>query len=220
MDDVTLYSFWRSSSSWRVRIGLAWKGIRYRYQAVNLFKEGGDQWHADHLARSPLGKVPVLEWTEEGRLHRLTESMAILEYLDERFPEKPFLPADPYLRAHTRMLAEMVNSAMQPMQNLATLKYVKHVLKADETAWAAHWLGTGLVGMEQAAQETAGTYCVGDQPTLADIYLVPQMFGARRYGVDLATLPTLVRIEAACIKLTAFADAQPERQPDALPPTA
>ena len=214
MENVRLYSFFRSAASWRVRIALAWKGIPYKYIPVNLFRDGGEQWKPEYLHKSPLGKVPALEFTEDGVERCLTESAAIIGYLEERFPERPFLPQSPYLRARCWMLAEIVNSAIQPMQNLSTLKYVKHTLKCDDMAWAAHWITTGLVGLEAAVQETAGTFCIGDTPTAADIFLVPQIGGARRFKADISRIPTLLRIEAACAKLPAFAGALPDKQPD------
>jgi maleylacetoacetate isomerase len=210
---MRLYSYFRSTSAWRVRIGLAWKGIPYEYVALNLLE--GQQALPDHRARSPLGKIPVLE-LGDGRV--LTESMAILHYLDETHPEPPFLPTDPYLRARARMIAEMVNSGIQPFQNLIVLKHVKRS-GVDEQEWARHWVGTGIAALERAVQPTAGRFCVGDTPSLADIYLVPQLAHGRRLGLDLAGVPTLLRIDALASDLPAFRAAAPEAQPDA-PPSA
>jgi maleylpyruvate isomerase len=209
---VKLYGYWRSSSSWRVRIALSWKRLPFEYAPVHLLRDGGEQWAPAHRARSPMGKVPVLE-LDDGR--HLTESMAILAYLDEEHPEPPLLPRDPFLRARARMLAEMVNSGIQPLQNLEVLRHVKDVLGRDEKAWAAGWNARGLAALETAAGETAGRFCVGDAPSIADVYLVPQLYAARRFGVSLEATPTLVRIEAACAALPAFAESHPDRQPDA-----
>lgn len=209
---MKLYSYWRSTSSWRVRIALLWKGISFEYAPVHLVRDGGEQWTPAHRARSPMGKIPVLE-LDDG--HHLTESMAILSYLEETHPAPPLLPADPYRRARARMLAEMVNSGIQPLQNLEVLRHVKDVLGRDDKAWAASWNARGLAALEVAVAETAGTYCVGDAPTIADVYLVPQLYGARRFGVSLEGMPTLLRIEAALATLPAFADSHPDRQPDA-----
>jgi maleylpyruvate isomerase len=190
---MRLYSYWRSSSAWRVRIGLSWKGIPYTYEAVHLVKDGGQQHSDTYRGKNPMGFVPMLE---------------------HRFPAPPLLPADPFLRARSLQLAEMVNSGIQPFQNLSTLGYVK-AIGVDDRAWIQHFLPRGLTALEKAVQETAGKFSVGDAPTLADAYLVPQMYGARRFKLDLAPYPTLVRIDAACEALPAFQAAHPDRQPDA-----
>lgn len=218
MKNPRLYGYWRSSSAWRVRIGLNLKGLKYEYVAVHLLKDGGQQHSAEYRAINPMRTVPTLEWTEEdGTVRRLSQSMAILEYLDAVHPAQPFLPKDLFLAARARMLAEMVNSGIQPLQNTGVVQRIKNELHGDEKAWAAHWNARGLEALEAAVQATAGRFCVGDAVTLADILLVPQLFGARRFGVDLAPFPTLVRIEAACNELPAFQAALPEKQPDAQP---
>lgn len=209
---MKLYSYWRSSSSWRVRIALLFKRLPFEYAPVHLLRDGGEQWTPAHRARSPMGKVPVLE-LDDG--HHLTESMAILAYLEEQHPTPPLLPRDPYLRARARMLAEMVNSGIQPLQNLEVLRHVKDVLGRDEKAWAAGWNARGLAALEAAVGATAGRFCVGDEPSIADVYLVPQLYSARRFKVSLEAMPTLTRIEAACAALPAFAESHPDRQPDA-----
>jgi maleylpyruvate isomerase len=163
-----------------------------------------------------MGFVPLLEWQEGGSTRRLAQSMAILDYLEQRFPTPPLLPADPFLRARSRQLAEMVNSGIQPFQNLSTLGYVK-TLGVDDRAWIQHFLPKGLASLEAVVKETAGTFCVGETPSFADIYLVPQLYAARRFKVDLTPFPTLVRIDAACEALPAFQAAHPDRQPDAEP---
>lgn len=214
---MKLYSYWRSSCSWRVRIGLNLKGLAYTYEAVHLIKDGGQQNSEAYRALNPMRTVPTLELEEGGVVRRLSQSIAILEYLEERYRTPALLPSEPLLRARVRMLAEMVNSGIQPLQNLSVLQFVKGELKADDKAFAAHWNTRGLVALEAAVKETAGTYCVGDTVSLADIFLVPQLHGARRFGVDLTAFPTLTRIEAACDKLPAFQAAHPDRQPDAVP---
>lgn len=213
---IRLYGYWRSSSSWRVRIGLNLKSIPFENRPVDL--RAGEQHGAEHLARNPAGQVPVLEIEDGGRLHRLAQSMAILEFLDERFPSPPLLPADPIGRARVRMLAEHVNSGIQPLQNQATLRWIRERLAGAEREWAAHWIGRGLAALEAAVRDGRGRFCHGDAPTLADVYLVPQLYGGRRFGVDLGQFPTLLRIEEACRGVDAFARADPERQPDAPPP--
>ena len=210
---IKLYSYWRSSSSHRVRISLHHKRIPFSYEPIHLLRDGGEQFAPEHRARSPMAKVPVLE-LDDGRM--LTESMAILEYLEETVPDPPLLPRDPYLRARARMLAEMVNSGIQPYQNLTVLRHVK-ARGGDEKAWAKHWIGAGIAALEAAVPATAGRFCVGDVPSFADLYLIPQLSHARRFGVDVTPAPTLVRIEAACEALPAFQAARPEAQPDASP---
>jgi maleylpyruvate isomerase len=216
---MRLHNYWRSSASWRVRIALAYKRLRYQYLAVNLVQGGGEQYQPEYREINPLSQVPVLEIDDgSGRLRGIAQSMAILEYLEERFPTPPLLPAEPWERARARMLAEMVNSGIQPFQNApSVLAYVKHSLGGDEQAFARHFVGRGLAALERSALETAGAFLVGDQPSFADVCLVPQLFAARRFGVDLAGLPTLLAVERACEALPPFAEARPERQPDAKP---
>jgi maleylpyruvate isomerase len=214
-----LYGYWRSSSAWRVRIGLALKGIGYDSVAVDLL--AGVQDSPEHVARSPLHHVPVLEVARPGRPPlRLVQSMAILEWLDERHREPPLLPADTDGRARVRALAEHVNSGIQPYQNTAVMKWLKGHHPGLETEWVRHWIGRGLAGLEAAVAEGAGRFCHGDAPGLAECYLVPQLYAARRFGVPLEAYPTLTRVEAACAALPAFAAAHPDRQPDAPPPEA
>ncbi|HVG60351.1 MAG TPA: maleylacetoacetate isomerase [Hyalangium sp.] len=214
---MKLYSYWRSSCSWRVRIALNLKGLAYTYEAVHLLKDGGQQNTEAYRALNPMRTVPTLEFEEGGVVRRLSQSIAILEYLEERYRTPALLPADPLLRARARMLAEMVNSGIQPLQNLSVLQFVKNDMKWDDKSFAAHWNARGLTALEAAVKETAGTYCLGETVSFADISLVPQLYGARRYGVDLTPFPTLTRIEAACEKLPAFQAAHPDRQPDAAP---
>jgi maleylacetoacetate isomerase len=212
---MKLYSYWRSSCSWRVRIALNLKGLAYTYEAVHLLKDGGQQNTEAYRALNPMRTVPTLEFEEGGRVRRLSQSLAILEYLEERYRTPALLPDDPLLRARVRMLAEMVNSGIQPLQNLSVLQFVKNDMKGDEKVFAAHWNARGLTALEAAVKETAGRYCLGDTVSFADIFLVPQLYGARRFGVDLTPYPTLTRIEAACAELPAFQAAHPDRQPDA-----
>jgi maleylpyruvate isomerase len=214
---LRLYSYWRSSSAWRVRIGLALKGLPHELVPVDL--GAGEQFGEAHRARSPLAQVPVLEVTEGGRTLRLVQSMAILEWLDERFPEPPLLPPDLDGRARVRALSEHVNSGIQPLQNALVLKMLKERLPGYEREWVRFHVARGLEGLERAVSDGgAGRFCHGDAPGLADCYLVPQLYGARRFGVDLAPFPTLRRIEEACRALAPFQLADAERQPDAPPP--
>lgn len=213
---LALHSYWRSSASHRVRIGLGLKQLPYDYVAVNIV--AGEQLADAYRARNPIAQVPTLEVTEDdGARVALTQSLAILEYLDERWPDPPILPRDPYLRARARALAEIVNAGIQPLQNLTTLKRIK-ALGADEAAWTRPFIADGLAAFAQGAAEVAGTFCVGDLPTIADCCLVPQLLAARRFHVDLGPHERLLAIEAHCLALPAFADAMPHHQPDAVKP--
>jgi maleylpyruvate isomerase len=215
---LRLHSYWRSSASWRVRLGLALKGLKYEYVPVHILKDGGQQHSEAYRALNPMRTVPTLEWTEDdGTARRLSQSLPILEYVEARHPAPSFFPKDLYLLARARMLAEMVNSGIQPLQNLGVLQRIKGELHGDDKAWAAYWNARGLEALEAAVKPTAGRYCVGDEVSLADICLVPQLYGARRFAVDLTPYPTLLRIEAACNELAAFQAAHPDRQPDAAP---
>ncbi|HEX9049253.1 MAG TPA: maleylacetoacetate isomerase [Anaeromyxobacter sp.] len=214
---LRLYTYWRSSSAWRVRIGLGLKGLGHELVPVNLAAQ--EQFQAAHLARNPTGQVPVLEVVEGGRTLRLPQSMAILEWLDERYPDPPLLPRDPDGRARVRALAEHVNSGIQPMQNAIVLRMLREKVPGWDREWARTFIARGLDALERAVSDGgAGRFCHGDAPGLADCYLVPQLYNARRYAVDVAPYATLRRIEEACAALAPFQAAHPDRQPDAPPP--
>ncbi len=214
---LRLYSYWRSSSAWRVRIGLALKGLAHELVPVDL--GAGEQFSEVHRARSPLSQVPVLEVEEDGRTIRLVQSMAILEWLEERFPDPPLLPPDLEGRARVRALAEHVNSGIQPLQNALVLRMLKEREPGWEREWVRFHISRGLEALERAVGDgRAGRFCHRDAPGLADCYLVPQLYSARRFGVDLAPYPRLRRIEEACVSLAPFQAADADRQPDA--PTA
>ncbi|CAN96142.1 Putative glutathione-S-transferase [Sorangium cellulosum So ce56] len=213
---LALYGYWRSSCSWRVRIALAHKGVEHAYRPVNLVRDGGEQLRDEYRAKNPMAQVPLLEFEQDGAVRRVSQSVAIIELLEDLFPAPPLLPADPYLRARARQLVEMINSGTQPMQNTATLKYVRDELGGDEKAFGRRFITSGLAAFQAAASELAGRFCVGDQVTVADVFLVPQLYNARRYEVDLAPLSILTRIEAACMELPAFQAAHADRQVDAV----
>jgi maleylpyruvate isomerase len=208
---MKLYGYWRSSSAWRVRTALAFKGLEVEHVPVHLVKGGGEQFSPEFLARNPLAEVPVLE-LDGGEL--LTQSVAILEYLEETHPNPPLLPADPLLRARVRTLVQIVNSGIQPLQNRVVLSELERggVVTDD---WARLFIKRGLTAFEQQAARTGGTFAVGNSPTFADIYLIPQLFNARRFKMTLEDFPTLVRIEQRCYELPAFQKARPENQADA-----
>jgi maleylpyruvate isomerase len=215
---MKLYGYWRSTSTWRVRIALGLKGLRYEYVPVHLGR--GEQWTDGFGAVNPRHEVPVLEVEEQGRLHHLAQSLAIIEYLEERHPAPPLLPREPLARARARQLAEMVNAGIQPLQNLIVMNHVRDELHGDEKAWTRHWIARGLAALELAARETAGHFLVGDEVSYADVYLVPQLYAARRFDVALETCPTLTRVEATCSELPAFREAHASRQSDADPKPA
>ncbi|MDY7116071.1 maleylacetoacetate isomerase [Halomonas sp. SSL-5] len=210
-----LYGYFRSSATYRVRIALNLKGFDYDQSPVNLVK--GEQREAANLGRHPLGMVPSLI-TDEGVT--LTQSMAICEYLDERYPEPPLLPADVTERARVRSLAQMVACEIHPLNNLRVLKYLVGELGGDDEAkltWYRHWIAEGFQALETILTAEAGTgdFCHGNLPSLADICLVPQVYNAERFECDLSAYPTIQRITANCRALPAFQQAAPEAQPDA-----
>ncbi|HWN69632.1 MAG TPA: maleylacetoacetate isomerase [Haliangium sp.] len=212
---MKLYSYWRSTSSWRVRIALHWKGIAHEIVPVHLLEGGGQQHQADYLARNPMAQVPLLELDQDGQ--RIGQSMAILAYLEERFPEPALLPGDPYLRARARQLAELVVSGIQPLQNLSVTQYLD-AQGQDSKAWLRHWVGRGIRAFEETSRATRGSFCVGDQVSWADLCLIPQLYSARRFGVDLSEVPALLAIEERCQATEAFRRAGPDQQVDAPAP--
>lgn len=212
---LTLYAYWRSSASWRVRIGLQLKDVPHRIVPVHLVRDGGEHRQDAHTARNPMQQVPVLEVDGEPPL-RLTQSLAILTWLDATHPDPPLWPADPVARAHAVEFAEIVNAGIQPLQNLSMLQTLER-LGADKIAWGREVIDTGLQALQSRASGVSGRFMVGDQVSVADLCLVPQLYNARRFGVDLSALSLLTRIEAACEELPAFAAAHPDRQPDAAP---
>jgi maleylpyruvate isomerase len=214
---LRLFNYWRSSASHRVRIALNLKGLPYEYIAISLIADGGQQKTAAYRAKNPMQQLPTLELTDDdGAVHDLVQSLPILEFLDERFPEPPLLPKDPYARAQARGLAELINSGIQPLQNLSTTRKIK-ALGGDDQAFAREFIELGLRAFAAQAARSAGRFCVGDAPTIADCCLVPQMHSARRFGASLDGLDLLVRISDECERLPAFASAAPAAQPDATP---
>lgn len=214
--DRILHNYFRSSSSYRVRIALNLKGLPFDYHAVHLNRNGGEQFGAAFRAMNPQALVPVLE--EAGA--QISQSLAILEYLDERYPQGPLLPTEALARAHVRQLANTIACEMHPLNNLRVLKYLTGTLGLSEQQkkdWIHHWNRLGLLGLEQQVSSSPwrGRFLCGDRPGLADCCLVPQLFNAQRFDVDLTPYPTLRAIAAECEQLDAFAAAHPARQPDA-----
>ena len=211
---IKLYSYFRSSAAYRVRIALNLKSLPYEYLPVHLVK--GEQRDERYRALNPQALVPTLVDDRE----TITQSMAIIEYLDEKVPEPPLLPATPEARARVRAIAQAIACDIHPLNNLRVLKYLTGTLGASEdakNAWYRHWIELGLAALEaQLARDSrTGAFCHGEKPTLADVCLIPQLANARRYALSIDAYPTLGRIESRCLALDAFARAAPDRQPDA-----
>lgn len=212
---IKLYNYWRSSASWRVRIALGLKGLAWEYVPVSLVK--GEHKSGEHHARNAMEQLPALELEIDGQRRTVAQSIAILELLEEQFPEPPLLPGDRFLRARCRELAEAINSGIQPHQNLTPIGRLDALSPGAGKASARHFNDVGLAALEERVKDTAGRFCVGDRPTFADLCLVPQIYSARRFEVpDLdARFPTLVAIDRACAEIPAFQRAHPDAQPDA-----
>jgi len=210
--DFTLYTYFRSSAAFRVRIALNLKGVKPRQEFVHLLRH--EQASANYRALNPQQAVPTL--VHDGRA--LGQSLAIIEYLDEIAPQPPLLPADPFGRARVRQMALAIACEIHPLCNLRVREYLRDALKlseAEQGEWQKHWIGLGLQAVEEMAG--AGRFCFGDKPTLADVCLIPQLFNARRAELELSAYPRLLRIEQAAYELAAFRDAVPKNQPDATP---
>jgi maleylacetoacetate isomerase/maleylpyruvate isomerase len=211
---MKLYTFFRSSAAFRMRIALNCKGLAYEPQAVSLPKD--EHKLPSYLGVNPQGLVPALE--DGGRIY--VQSLAMMEYLEETCPQPPLLPANAGDRAYVRAVAQIIACEIHPLNNLRTLRYVKKSFGLDDdgvNVWYRHWIAEGLGGLEVflASSKLSGKYCYRDQVTIADCCLVPQVFNAQRYQCDLLPYPTVMGIFGECMKLDAFIEAQPSRQPDA-----
>jgi maleylacetoacetate isomerase len=210
---LKLYSYFRSSAAYRVRIALNLKGLSYEILPIHLTKEGGEQRRPEYRGINPQMRVPALALSD-GEV--ITQSLAIIEYLDECFPEPGLLPADPVRRAKIRAVAQAVACDVHPLNNLVVLQYLKRTLQQEQgriDSWYAHWIASGFEAIE--AMIAPGPYAFGSEVTLADVCLVPQVANARRYKLPLDRFPGIVAADAACQKLPAFERARPENQPDA-----
>lgn len=211
---MIFHGYFRSSAAYRCRIAFNLKGVTPEFRPVHLRR--GEQRSGAYLAHNPQGLVPALE--VDGDV--LTQSLAIIEWLDETYSAPPLLPSDRMQRAKARAFAQIIACDIHPLQNLRVLKYLSSEYGQDQAGldkWCQRWIGDGLAACEELVAGRKGAFCFGDEPGLADICLVPQFFSAARFGVDTSTMPGLTEIYDACLQLPAFADAHPSRQPDAEP---
>lgn len=212
---MKLYTYFRSSAAYRVRIALNLKGLPYEAVPVHLVRHGGEQLADAYRAVNPSALVPSLQ--DDGAT--ITQSMAIVEYLEEAHPAVPLLPSAPLERARVRALAQMIACDIHPLDNLRVLRYLVRTLGVGEEAkndWYRHWIHEGFAAFEaQLARGSAGRFCHGDAPTIADCFLVPQVYNAQRFDIDLGAWPRIVAINDACAQLPAFIAAHPAQQADA-----
>lgn len=216
MSELTLYSYWRSSAAYRVRIALNLKNVPYQTIPIHLVKDGGQQHQPDYRAVNPQGLVPSLRLAD-GTV--LTQSVAIIEYLEAAYPEPSLLPSDPVEAAKVRAMGLLVACDVHPLNNLRVLQYLKESLKVvpDEVSkWYHHWICEGFTALEKLLAKTSGQCCWGDVPSFADVCLVPQVYNARRFNVDMSAFPNIVRVDGYLQTLEAFAAAAPENQIDAV----
>lgn len=215
MSDRILYGYWRSSAAYRVRIALNLKGLSYEQRSVHLVKNGGEQHSADFQRLNPNQLVPVLV---DGQM-TLNQSLAIVDYLDETYPEVLLTPSDKETRYLVKAMAQDIAVDIHPLNNLRVLQYLTNTLDVNDdqkSRWYANWIIKGFDALEQRLQQTRGKYSVGDQVTLVDVCLVPQVYNAKRFNVDLTAYPNICEVTASLNQLPAFADAIPEAQPDAV----
>jgi maleylacetoacetate isomerase len=218
MRGLTLYGYWRSSAAFRVRITLALKNKNYAYVPVHLINNGGEQHSETFHQINPQELLPVLKHGER----TFRQSGAIMEYLEETYPEPPLMPNTARERARVRALMQLICCDIHPLQNLRVLQRLQHDFAIGDQykqEWAQHWIGLGFVALEELlhGHPETGEFCQGDTPTLADCCLVPQVYNAHRYAVDMSAFPTIERIYQHCMKLAPFIAASPEMQPDAQP---
>jgi maleylacetoacetate isomerase len=213
---LRLYSYWRSSAAYRVRIALNLKGLPYEIVPVHLVNGGGEQHSEEYRQVNPQELVPTLQ---DG--HRIVrQSMAIIEYLEETWPDPPLMPDTSRDRVRVRTLSQIIACEIHPLNNLRVLQFLEHtwnVPQAERELWIRHWMQEGFRALEATLADSpaTGTYCEGDFPTMADCLLVPQVYNAVRFGLDLSPYPTIARINEDCLALEAFQNARPENQPDA-----
>ena len=210
---MKLYSYFRSSAAFRVRIALNLKGLSYDTQAVHLLKQGGEQHSAEYVAINPSELVPTLL----DQQYVLTQSLSILEYLEEAYPKTALLPQNLQQRAQIRAFAQHIACEIHPLNNLRVLQYLEQTLavsNSEKTAWYQHWIKLGFHSLEQQLQQSNGQYCFGEQASFADCCLIPQVYNAKRFQIDLTEYPKIQSIYTHCMQLAAFQQAAPEQQAD------
>jgi len=213
---IKLYGYWRSTAAYRVRLALNIKQISYSQESVHLVKDGGEQHQPDYRSLNPQGLVPTL--VDDGVT--IGQSLAILEYLEEKYTQRPLLPSAPAERALVRQLCQVIACDLHPLNNLRVLKYLSNDLKVsddEKTKWYHHWLDLGFKAFDSLLekQDSGDSYCFGGELSLADVCLIPQIYNANRFGFSMDAYPRLNQINQNCLKLTRFRDAMPENQPDA-----
>jgi maleylacetoacetate isomerase len=219
MSGITLYNYFRSSTSYRVRIALYLKEISFEYKAINLLKDGGDQNKKEYRSVNPGGGVPSI--MHNGQY--ISESRAIIEYLNDVFPTYPLISKDPIIKAKTNQICDHINTSMHPMGNLRVLQYLEKEFAYNldqKEKWVQHWMQPALAALEEVLKDTSGKFCIGDSITIADLFLVPQVFTCQRFKVDMTAYENVMRINNECLKLDAFKKAHPFRQPDTPPELA
>ena len=213
MSKPILYSYFRSSASYRVRIALHLKDIDFEYQPVHLLKDGGQQYNKDYLRLNPMGQVPCFVHNNQS----LGQSMAIIDYVDQRWPHPRLFPLDPWERSQVIEICELMNSGIQPLQNLGVSKKLKCQFNAqgkDVNQWNHFWISKGLEAIEKKLQSTAGRFSLGGQLSAVDAFIVPQVFSSTRFGVNVDHYPTVSRVNKNCMELAEFQKAAPDQQPD------
>ena len=208
---VKLYSYFRSSCSYRVRIALYFKNIPFIYQPIHLVKSGGEQNQDDFKKINPFSQIPCLEHNDK----ILFQSLPILLYLEDLYPQPALLPQDPFLKSEILSVCEVINSFTQPLQNLRVLQFLEKNFKADKKKWSHHWIQKGFISLESFLKTKSKQFCFGNDLTLADLFLIPQIYNAKRFELDMKDFPTLSQIEKNCLNLESFQKALPENQPDA-----
>lgn len=212
---MMLFGFWRSSCSWRVRIALRYKGISFDNQTIHLQRNGGEQFSSEHRQRNPMKQVPVLQ--DQLGMHQITisQSIAIMEYLEEQYPNPSILPADPVQRFRARQVSEVINSGIQPLQNSSTLRAIE-ALGHDKRQWAKSWIQQGLDNLETMVRGFPETdFVVSSTPSIADFCLIPQLYNAKRFGCSMENWTRLLSVQTKCLSLPAFVMSHPENQKDA-----
>ena len=210
MKEFTLYNYFRSSCSYRVRIALYLKNIPFTYKSIHLVKNGGEQYSDDFKSLNSLAQVPCLKIDNK----TLTQSLPIIQYLDELYPDPPLFSEDAFTKSEILSICEIINSSIQPFQNLTVLKKISDI-GGDKTKWAAEWISQGMESLEIILKSKAKEFSFGDHLTCVDLFLIPQLYNARRFQVDITSFPTLKQVEKTCLTLSAFQKAKPENQPDA-----